>query len=188
MLPPMPRTVLLTSFDVWKTHQVSNSSDDLIHEIQMQHGLNEQVYLLRKLPVDFVLAPAKIVAEIEQVHPDVVVCCGMAERRSRLSIESNGNAGDDIYRTQVNLRRLVQDLAFTRISHAAGKFVCNHTYYSVLQYIQTKQLATNCIFVHVPVLREENRAAIVGDFQMILARLSSGNVQRDAPTRLHKRK
>lgn len=181
ILPSMTHSILLTSFDVWKIHQASNSSDDLIHEIQMNSRLDE-LYLLRKLPVDFVLAPAKIITEINRVQPDVVVCCGMAERRSRLSIESNGRVGDDIYRTQVNLRDLVRDLSFTRISHNAGKFVCNHTYYSILQYIQTKQLAINCIFIHVPVLQEANRAAIVGDFQLILARLLRGNAEHDAPT------
>ena len=50
----------------------------------------------------------------------------------------------------------------------AGTFVCNHLYYSVLKHIQDTAIATQCIFVHVPVLTENNLESIVADFSLIL--------------------
>ncbi|MDX2229044.1 MAG: peptidase C15 [Leptolyngbyaceae cyanobacterium bins.349] len=168
----MTKSLLLTSFDVWKSHHTSNASDDLLEELLTKKWLQQPVHLLRKLPVDFELAPAKVIATMQTVQPDVVVCCGMAEKRSRLSVESNGKvAGEKIY-TSVDVRTLTQDLAFTRVSHNAGKFVCNHTYYSILKYIRDSKLKTDCTFVHVPVLTQENREQIAIDFAQILSRLN----------------
>lgn len=167
----MPKSLLLTSFDVWKAHHPSNASDDLLAELLRQKWLDERVTLLRKLPVDFELAPAQVIATIAQVQPDVVVCCGMAERRTRLSVESNGKHADEILPTGVNVRQLVKGLPMTRVSHHAGKFVCNHTYYSVLKYIRESQLSCQSVFVHVPVLTAANRDAIVQDFATLLRRL-----------------
>ncbi|NEP07508.1 MAG: peptidase C15, partial [Okeania sp. SIO4D6] len=50
----------------------------------------------------------------------------------------------------------------------AGKFVCEDLYYSVLKYLDMSCYQTKCIFVHVPVLTENNRDKIVGDFIKIL--------------------
>ena len=40
------------------------------------------------------------------------------------------------------------------ISNHAGNFVCNHIYYNALQHVKCRQLATQCLFVHVPMTRE----------------------------------
>lgn len=167
----MPKSLLLTSFDVWKSHHQSNASDDLVAELLQRQLWPEPLHLLRKLPVDFELAPAQVIATIAQVRPDMVVCCGMAERRSRLSVESNGKQAEEILPTGVNVRQLVKGLPMTRVSHHAGKFVCNHTYYSVLNYLRESNLSCQSVFVHVPVLTEENRGAIVQDFATLLRRL-----------------
>ncbi len=58
----------------------------------------------------------------------------------------------------------------TRVSHHAGKFVCNHTYYTVLKYLRESESDCKSVFVHVPVLTTENRAAIVQDFTTLLHR------------------
>lgn len=164
----MTKKILLTSFDVWKQHHSSNSSDDLLHELIQHDRLPQNTYLLRKLPVDFQLAPEAVISKIEEWEPDAVVCCGMAERRSLLSIESNGKHEEEVVQTTVDVDRLVAHLETTRISHNAGKFVCNHLYYSVLKHLNTRRRNVQCIFVHVPVLDGTNRAAIVADFSSIL--------------------
>lgn len=169
----MPKSVLLTSFDVWKSHHRTNASDDLLEELLARGEFNEEVYLLRKLPVDFELAPEKVIAEMTRLKSDIVVCCGMAEKRKLLSIESNGKFKDEVIYSNVNVRELVRGLSTSRVSHNAGKFVCNHTYYSILHYIQTNQLMTECVFVHVPLLNADNRSAILADFLVILDRLKS---------------
>jgi pyroglutamyl-peptidase len=133
--------------------------------------LSEQVHDLRKLPVDFQLAPKKVIACMQQLQPNLVICCGMAEQRSRLSVESNGKHEEEVLHTKVDLHPLIEDLPFTEISHNAGRFVCNYTYYSVLKHIQDHQLSTKCLFVHVPVLTQANLEPAIQDFSVLLERL-----------------
>jgi pyroglutamyl-peptidase len=172
----MTNKILLTSFDIWEAHHRSNASDDLIAAILQQErfaGWYEKLSLLRKLPVDFQLAPHQVIAQINALQPDMVVCCGMAERRSLLNLESNGKHQSTILQTAIALERLVEGLAMTEISHDAGDFVCNYLYYSVLKHIQTHRLACRCLFIHVPVLNEANLTPILQDVWMLLQRLQS---------------
>lgn len=167
----MSPSLLLTSFDVWEAHHQSNTSDDLLGELVRRDWLSPTTRLLRKLPVDFEQAPAQVIQAMESWRPEIVVCCGMAERRSRLTIESNGTVGSDTIYTPIQVDELVQGLSHTDVSHHAGRFVCNHTYYTVLQYIQSAQLSTHCVFVHVPLLTVANQEAIAIEFAEILTRL-----------------
>ncbi|MBW4470088.1 MAG: peptidase C15 [Stenomitos rutilans HA7619-LM2] len=167
----MTTRLLLTSFDIWKPHHRSNASDDLLNVLLEQNllaSLAAEITLLRKLPVDFQLAPQHVTAQIETLQPDVVICCGMAERRSHLTVEANGKHQATVLRTTVDVDRLVEGLAMTHVSHDAGAFVCNALYYSVLQYIADRSLACQCLFVHVPILNAVNHRLIVKDFLAIL--------------------
>lgn len=88
----MVKTILLTSFQTWLPHQKSNASDDLLVNIQQeskrfkQQGISLRV--LRQLPVNVFTASDLAIAKITQLQPDVVICCGMAESRSQLTVEA----------------------------------------------------------------------------------------------------
>lgn len=167
----MPKQILLTSFDTWETHHVSNASDDLLAAMSQQAlfaDVEATIKLLRKLPVDFQLAPQQVIAEIDAFQPGVVICCGMAESRIDLTLESNGKHQEDMLRTAIAVDRLVEKLAVTQVSHDAGTFVCNYLYYSVLKHIQHHQLDCQCLFIHVPILNERNLESILKDFLTIL--------------------
>lgn len=166
--------ILLTSFDVWKPEHRSNASDDLLDRLTARNLLPQGIHLLRKLPVDFQRAPETVIAEMESVNPSHVVCCGMAEKRELLTVESNGKHQDAILTTDVNMEALIEGLPATAVSHDAGSFVCNHLYYCVLRYVREHQLTIPCIFVHVPVLNQSNCESIVSDFSTILQRLCTG--------------
>ncbi|MEG4573566.1 peptidase C15 [Microcoleus sp. N3A4] len=168
----MTAKILLTSFDTWLPHQQSNSSDDLLAKISQIKSLPDSLTFLRKLPVDFQLAPNLAIAQINQIQPDTIICCGMAESRQKLTVESCACCDSDILKTAVNLEPLVADLAATEISHEAGKFVCESLYYAVLKHICDSQTAAQCIFVHVPILTTENTDKIVADFVLIMHRLT----------------
>ncbi len=161
-------SILLTTFDTWKPHQPSNSSDDLITELVQRKLLPPHTHLCRKIPVDFQLAPEKVLSVVKALQPDLIVCCGMAEKRSHLTVEANGKHQGDILYTTIPLKPLVEQTQTTTISHNTGRFVCNYLYYSILKYIQSHQLKTHCLFVHVPPLNPENLEAIVQDFSTIL--------------------
>lgn len=167
----MPHKILLTSFDTWLPHHKSNSSDDLLNEISKLNEPSSFLTFWRLLPVDINLSSSYVIAKINEFQPDTIICCGMAESRNQLTIESNAKCGDTLLKTQINLQELLTDLSSVEISDDAGKFVCEGLYYSVLNYIDKWQLNINCIFVHVPVLTEENIAEIVADFKLIIRKL-----------------
>ncbi|MEG4286075.1 peptidase C15 [Microcoleus sp. A006_D1] len=169
----MTNKILLTSFDTWLPHQKSNSSDDLLAKISQMQSLPNSVIFLRKLPVDAQLAANLAIAQINQIQPHTIICCGMAESRSKLTVESCACCDTDMLKTAVNLEPLVADLAATEISHEAGKYVCEALYYAVLKNICDAQLTAKCIFVHVPILTSENTDKIVADFLLIMRRLTT---------------
>jgi len=168
----MTKKILLTSFNTWLPHQKSNSSDDLLAKISQIQSLADSLTFLRKLPVDAQKAANMAIAQINQLQPDTIICCGMAESRQKLTIESCACCETDILKTTVNLEPLIANLATTEISHKAGKYVCEALYYAVLKHICDAQLTAKCIFVHVPILTDENLDKIVTDFLLIMRKLS----------------
>jgi pyroglutamyl-peptidase len=168
----MTAKFLLTSFDIWHTDQKSNSSDDLLAKISEIESLPYALNFLRKLPVDSELAPILAIAQINQLQPDTIICCGMAESRNKLSVESCACCDRNILKTTIDLDHLVADLPRVEISHDAGKFVCEALYYAVLKHICDSQITAQCIFVHVPILTDENFDKMVADFLLVIHHLA----------------
>ncbi|MGB3695619.1 MAG: peptidase C15 [Spirulinaceae cyanobacterium] len=160
--------VLLTSFQTWLPHQKSNASDDLLEMFQQEFVGNAALFWLRKLPVNTPQASILTINKIEDIRPQVVICCGMAESRSQLTIESRASCGEKLLSTAVDLEGLITKLVHTEISHEAGKFVCEGLYYNVLHHLKRRQFNSSAIFVHVPLLNEENASQIKEDFRLIL--------------------
>jgi pyroglutamyl-peptidase len=166
----MSKTVLITSFTTWKSNQPSNSSDDLLEEILQTRSLPPSVYFLRQLPVNTPVAKDLAIAQITQLNPQVMLCCGMAESRQKLSLESQASVGFQTLHTPMPLPDLMEDLTHSEISHDAGSFVCNSFYYSMMDYFKMQNLRCNCLFLHVPILTHVNRSQISIDFCKILNR------------------
>lgn len=164
----MTTKLLITSFQTWLAEQTSNSSDDLLAILESQHTQVDSLHFLRKLPVNTRLATQTVIQTIEIINPRGVVCCGMAASRNVLSIESQAVCQDRCLTTTVNLELLLSCLQNTQISNDAGKFVCEGLYYEILQYIQTQKLSISCIFVHVPLLNQDNQKQISEDFCQII--------------------
>lgn len=165
--------LLLTSFTTWRAHQRSNTSDDLIVLLQSRNALPKNTVLLRQLPVNFQLAPTKVMDEIIKTSPEIVVCCGMAEQRSLLTLERYGRNQQHQLETGLNLPNLKLGTRWTNISHDAGSYVCNHLYYQLLKYLKGQDHPTQGLFVHVPLLTEQNRELVAHDFELILSRLQN---------------
>jgi pyroglutamyl-peptidase len=164
---PMP-TTLITTFQTWLPHQVSNSSDDLVAHLLAIDRVPPDCHLLRHVPVDFHVAPRQVLAKIAELQPQRVVCCGMAETRLTLSVESNGVFQSDRRFTSVDLLHLLQPTTDTVISHDAGRFVCNYLYYQVLRHLQGQVRLIPAIFVHVPLFTGDNADPITNDFLALL--------------------
>ncbi|MBW4610001.1 MAG: peptidase C15 [Hassallia sp. WJT32-NPBG1] len=168
----MKKRILLTSFDIWLPHQQSNSSDDLLIEVGKLNSLAHDFTFLRQLPVDVQLASSQVQTKIDELKPNYIICCGMAESRKQLSVEKIASYAENILQTTVDLEQLVAEATAIEISHDCGKFVCEGLYYSVLDYLRQRQLTVPCIFVHVPILTEENFGGIFADFLLIVDKLA----------------
>jgi pyroglutamyl-peptidase len=156
----------------------------------LSHDLN----FLHRLPVDVQLASSLVIAKINELQPDYIICCGMAASRSQLSVEvlasststlpvestnsadilpqESRNSPENILQTRVDLEKLLVGTAAVEISYDCGKFVCEGLYYSVLDYLHQSQLSIKCIFVHVPIFNPENLPKIIADFIVIINNLA----------------
>lgn len=164
----MTKKILLTSFQTWLEHQKSNSSDDLLMKISNSLSQDIEYNFLRKLPVNIPQASQQVIKYIKTNKPQRIICCGMAEKRCYLTIESQANWKKQNIKTSVNLTELISRLSYTKISHDAGKFVCEGLYYCVLSYIQKHDPKSKCIFVHVPILNQNNLLPILRDMAIIM--------------------
>jgi pyroglutamyl-peptidase len=171
----MTQTILLTSFDIWMSHHQTNSSDELLEKVSQVCGIPHDLHFLRKLPVDFEEAPKQAIAKINELQPDWVVCCGMAESRHKLTVEKQARCGKEAIVTGLNLPLLIQDLNLTEISEDAGQFVCEALYYAVLNHIYLNPKKMEALFVHVPILTPTNSQPILNDFLHLLHRLTQSN-------------
>jgi pyroglutamyl-peptidase len=162
------RKILLTSFRPWLEHHVSNASDDLLQHLATEDIDFAALIFLRQLPVDTAIAWAKVRAAIAHHQPDVVLCCGMAETRDRLTVESQALSMGQRYQTNLDLAALTQTLTFTDISDDAGKFVCEGLYFQVLKYLEDHQLSMAGLFLHIPLITAKNQALIFQDVRKIL--------------------
>lgn len=167
----MTRKVLLTSFQTWLEHQKSNSSDDLLNIIsnsEIHHNKLNSLFFLRQLPVEINLATLQVIDAIEVIKPHAIICCGMAELRSTLSLESNASLDEDRIYTSLDLDKLVDYLSNAYVSHNAGKFVCEGLYYQILKYLQKKNYCMPCVFAHIPILNSRNINMLNKDFETII--------------------
>ncbi|AKG24270.1 peptidase C15 [Calothrix sp. 336/3] len=168
----MSKRFLLTSFDIWLPHHQSNSSDDLLTQVSKLEGISHDLTCLRLLPVDIALASSQVIEKIRELQPQAIICCGMAEKRSQLTVESNASCGEAVLQTTVDLQNLLALSENVGISHDCGKFICEGLYYSVLDYLNRQQIKVPCIFVHVPILTEDNLSEITRDFLLIIHQLA----------------
>lgn len=174
----MTKKILLTSFDIWLSHQQSNSSDDLLLEVIKVNSLPHDLKFLHRLPVDVHLASSQVIPKIVELQPDIIICCGMAASRTKLSLEAVASCGETVLPTNVNLEKLVLGTTAIEISYDCGKFVCEGLYYQVLNHLCQNQLFTPCIFVHVPLLNSQNLPVILADFLLIINNLALLSTQQ----------
>jgi pyroglutamyl-peptidase len=168
----MKQRILLTSFDTWLSDQKSNSSDDLLAEVARLNSFPYDLTFVRLLPVDVQRASFRVIEKIHELQPDKIICCGMAQKQTLLSVEVGASRGENVLQTTVDLEQLVAGTRAVEISYDCGKFVCEGLYYSVLDELRQHQLTTPCIFVHVPILTEDNLPVILNDFLLIIHRLA----------------
>jgi pyroglutamyl-peptidase len=165
-------SILLTSFATWRADQRSNASDDLVAEVAQMSDLAPFLATLRQLPVNTPIARSLTIYKFEQIRPTLLLCCGMAETRQRLSLETQAVQGESVLKTNLDLERLVASLDQhpIEISQDAGRFVCNSLYHAMLNYLK-RYPDYQTLFVHVPRLTSTNRNQLVEAFRHLIQKL-----------------
>ncbi len=164
----MTGKILLTSFRPWLEHHTSNASDDLLCQLKAKQLAFADFLFLHHLPVETAIASEMTIQAIADYQPDLVLCCGMAEKRDRLTVESQAFYRGQQLQTRLDLQALTAPLEFTEISHDAGKFVCEGLYFQVLNHLQRQQSPARALFLHVPLLTAANRQLILRDVETML--------------------
>ena len=130
--------------------------------VSIQDNCPKNLLFLRQLPVNTHRASERFVKAIQDKKTDLVICCGMAESRYRLSLESQARSSTKKLLTPIPLPDLIKNLDYSYISDNAGQFVCEELYFQVLKY------HPRALFVHVPLLTDKNFTIIQRDFQKII--------------------
>jgi pyroglutamyl-peptidase len=133
------------------------------------------------LPVEQEKGPAQLLAAVDSLQPDAVLCFGLAMGRSRISLErvainlmdyripdNNGNIvtdqpiiqdGPAAYFSTLPLRTIQEALLDNDIpaelSLSAGAYICNQVLYSLLHHIAIHQRHIPAGFIHLPALPEQ---------------------------------
>ena len=144
--------------------------------VEMRLKGDKNFVFIRSLPVDTLLVSVAVIEAITHLRPEVIICSGMAESYSRITIESQAYFQGRTYQSPVNLEQLTGQLKDTKIGDDAGKFVCEGLYFHVLEHLAKKKSEAQAIFVHVPLLTEKNKLAILADFLGIIDYFSDKNI------------
>lgn len=139
---------------------------------------------LANLPVNFELAPVRVINAMYRLWPRAIVCCGMAENRALLSLERQAKGPLKVLQTSLNLDSLLLGTHLSEISNDAGSYVCNALYYRVLESVlesmqnwtmpnrRCKSTVIPCLFVHVPPLNDKTQTFVQADLFSVLNKIN----------------
>ena len=167
--------LLITGFDPFGSDLINPSFEavsalpDKINDIDIQKV---------ELPTEFKRAQEVLEDLLNKHQPDYVILCGQAAGRREISLERvainimdariQDNAGfqpvDEVvingapnaYFTNYDIRNFeaacLKAEIPCKISYSAGAYVCNSTYYSLMNWINKNDSQTKGIFIHVPII------------------------------------
>jgi pyroglutamyl-peptidase len=149
--------LLLTGFEPFSRFLVNPS---WLAAEQMEREFAPRV-VSRCLPVDLHLARVRLIEILQQLRPSMVLSMGLAagdefriECSARKVIEFDSLTGPSGHRISMNCDRLGASLekahAPWRLSEDAGRYVCESTYWALLEYASQHGSSMRCAFLHVP--------------------------------------
>jgi pyroglutamyl-peptidase len=164
--------ILTTAFNPFGTAP-TNASEVLLRALEEDAGVAKVV-----LETEYRAAGNEIVRLIRDLHPDAVICFGVADGERAVRLEqvarnwdatsapdNSGEvrigqsilpAGPDHYLGTLPYQAIAAELDARGIpylfSEDAGGFVCNHTFYRARHEIEESGLEIPCGFIHVPAI------------------------------------
>ena len=170
--------LLLTAFDPFEGERI-NPALEAVKKVADKIGGIEITKL--EVPTVFRKSIGLVVAEMDRLRPDFVLCVGQAGGRFEVTPErvainiddaripdNEGNQpistvifedGDNAYFSNLPVKAMVQairDVGLpSSVSNTAGTFVCNHLMYGVLYHIYKSCSNMRGGFIHVPYIPEQ---------------------------------
>ncbi len=170
--------ILLTGFEPFGSHR-RNSSWEAARIAARRLGAD---VVLARLPVDHVRAAQALTALLVRHHPDACLLTGLAAgprlRVERVARRHRTLGGPDVPArlhgdwpvSESGLALRLAKLPF-RISHSAGHYVCNSTYWALLNFRMNHGWPRYAAFLHVPPLsRRFTAKALAHGMEEILRR------------------
>lgn len=171
--------LLLTAFEPFDDTGM-NSSEQALAAVK-KCGVAGVKLACRVLPVDQQKAPAALIAAVDRLRPDAVVCLGQSARRTAISIERIAinlldfrkpdnagrkftdrpivRAGPAAYFTTLPVRAMWSAVRRAKVpvelSQDAGSYLCNQVTYALLHHAAMQRRKLPAGFIHLPSLPEQ---------------------------------
>ena len=163
--------ILITGFEPFGSRKTNNS-----WEVAKAFRNRDEIKVLQ-LPVSFSRSHCLVIDQIEKQCYDIVLMLGETSstndylrlERVAINLKDSINTDNDeviadeeilvedaspAYFTKFPLKKIVAKLKESgypaKVSNSAGTFVCNSLYFNILHFIETNNLTTKALFLHVP--------------------------------------
>lgn len=169
--------VLLTGFEPFLGHSI-NPTERIVNELNGE-VIGEIEVIGATMPVAFSKSSVRLIELYEEVKPDAVIMLGLAAGRNRITpervaincsdgdVDNEGVALEDApireggpaaYFSTLPIRKMVTNLNEAaipaQISNTAGTYLCNQVMYSLLDYLEEREIVCPAGFVHIPANHE----------------------------------
>jgi pyroglutamyl-peptidase len=153
--------ILLTGFEVFNEYPVNSSWEVAV---EAARTLPSFVHC-KRFPVDFFAAKDLLRGALDELKPSICLLMGMGNE-DFIQIEQLAHK-PDCFETTLSVQTMSgfwpwQELAAVfeenrlpfRFSKDAGNYVCESTYWSLLEYRATRGFPTFAAFLHIPPIEE----------------------------------
>lgn len=170
--------VLVTGFEPFGGEKINPAWEGVQ---QLEPNIEGAEIIKVQIPTVFGKSINELIAIIDKVHPDIVICVGQAGGRSEITVERvainindaaiKDNAGNQpvdkpivvdgpvAYFANLPIKEIVQEIQNAKIpasvSNTAGTFVCNQLFYGLMHYIDTNNPKILGGFIHIPFIPEQ---------------------------------
>ena len=172
------KKLLITGFEPFGGELI-NPSWEAINLIRSE--INGYAITKLRIPVVFGKAADMVMAEVDELSPDVIICVGQAGGRDAITPElvainlrhaqipdNEGNqpkdepiipGGDTAYFSTLPMRRIAEAINSAsipaRLSYSAGAYVCNDLIYTILHHYKSGNIRAG--FIHLPYSKEQGK-------------------------------
>jgi pyrrolidone-carboxylate peptidase len=139
----------------------TNSAKLLLDRIESK-CIVEKLYLVNS----FNTSKNQLENRLKSHEYDLIIAFGQKPNTKSIYLEEKARFNENEIKTDYdynNLKKIFDSSGFTvEISNNAGNYLCNHIFYTGLQFIYENKLNTKMIFIHIPSIKNISNIDYVG--------------------------